>query len=59
MASIAEVPTEEFVPRTIDPDDERAFMDAIEKWVEGEVKPVVMEHDHGDIWPEKLVDQMG
>ncbi|ASK88875.1 acyl-CoA dehydrogenase family protein [Sphingorhabdus sp. SMR4y] len=44
--------------RTIDPDDERAFMDAIEKWVEGEVKPVVMEHDHGDIWPEKLVAQM-
>ena len=58
MASIAELPTEEFVPRTIDPDDERAFLDAIEKWVEGEVKPVVMEHDHGDIWPEKLVEQM-
>ena len=58
MASVAEIPTEEFVPRTIDPDDERAFLDAIEKWVEGEVKPVVMEHDHGDIWPEKLVDQM-
>jgi len=44
--------------RTIDPDDERAFMDAIEKWVEGEVKPVVMAHDHGDIWPEELVAQM-
>ncbi|MEO9473336.1 acyl-CoA dehydrogenase family protein [Parasphingorhabdus sp.] len=58
MASAVDVPTEEFVPRTIDPEDERAFMDAIEKWVEGEVKPVVMEHDHGDIWPEKLVAQM-
>jgi len=57
-ASVTDVPTEEFIPRTIDPDDERAFMDAIEKWVEGEVKPVVMEHDHGDIWPEKLVHQM-
>ena len=44
--------------RTIDPDDESAFMDAIQKWVEGEVIPVVMEHDHGDIWPEKLVAQM-
>ncbi|WP_417613901.1 acyl-CoA dehydrogenase family protein [Parasphingorhabdus sp.] len=58
MASAAQDPAKEFIPRTIDPDDERAFMDAIEKWVEGEVKPVVMEHDHGDIWPEKLVDQM-
>ncbi|QJB69485.1 acyl-CoA dehydrogenase family protein [Parasphingorhabdus halotolerans] len=57
-ASTVQVPTEEFIPGTIDPDDERAFMDAIEKWVEGEVRPVVMEHDHGDIWPEKLVGQM-
>ena len=31
MASLADIPTEEFIPRTIDPDDERAFMDAIEK----------------------------
>ena len=58
MASAAQDPAKEFIRRTIDPDDERAFMDAIEKWVEGEVRPVVMEHDHGDIWPEKLVDQM-
>ncbi|HEY9092586.1 acyl-CoA dehydrogenase family protein [Parasphingorhabdus sp.] len=44
--------------RTIDPEDERAFLEAIEKWVQGEVKPVVMEHDHGDIWPKELVAQM-
>jgi alkylation response protein AidB-like acyl-CoA dehydrogenase len=44
--------------RTIDPDEERAFMDAIDRWLEREVIPVVQEHDHGDIWPEKLVEQM-
>ena len=44
--------------RTIDPQEETAFLDAIERWVEREVKPVVMAHDHGDIWPEKLVGQM-
>lgn len=44
--------------RTIDPDEERAFMDAVDRWLEREVIPVVQHHDHGDIWPEKLVDQM-
>ncbi len=44
--------------RTIDPDEERAFMDAIDRWLEREVIPVIKHHDHGDIWPEKLVDQM-
>ena len=40
--------------RTIDPDEERAFMDAIDRWLEREVIPVIQHHDHGDIWPEKL-----
>ncbi len=44
--------------RTIEPDEERAFMDAIDRWLEREVIPVVKYHDHGDIWPEKLVEQM-
>ena len=44
--------------RTIDPDDERAFMDAIDVWLEREVIPVIQHHDHNDIWPEKLVEQM-
>ncbi|MEP1607429.1 MAG: acyl-CoA dehydrogenase family protein, partial [Marinomonas sp.] len=44
--------------RTIDPDDERAFLDAIDVWLEREVIPVIQYHDHGDIWPEKLVEQM-
>lgn len=45
-------------PRFIDPDEEQALLDMIERWVQKEVRPVVMEHDHGDIWPEKLVHQM-
>jgi len=45
-------------PGLIDPEEEQAFLDTIERWVQKEVRPVVMEHDHGDIWPEKLVHQM-
>ena len=45
-------------PRFIEPEEEQAFLDTIERWVQKEVRPVVMEHDHGDIWPEKLVHQM-
>jgi alkylation response protein AidB-like acyl-CoA dehydrogenase len=44
--------------RTIDPDEERAFLDAIDRWLEREVIPVVQHHDHNDLWPEKLVEQM-
>jgi alkylation response protein AidB-like acyl-CoA dehydrogenase len=42
----------------MDPDEERAFLDAIDKWVQKEVRPVVMKHDHDDIWPAELVAQM-
>lgn len=55
MASAAELENQ---IRTIDPDEERAFMDAIDRWLEREVIPVIQHHDHGDIWPEKLVGQM-
>ncbi|HEX5461510.1 MAG TPA: acyl-CoA dehydrogenase family protein [Steroidobacteraceae bacterium] len=44
--------------RSIDPDDERALLDAIDRWLERDVRPVVMRHDHGDIWPAELVAQM-
>ncbi|OBX17851.1 acyl-CoA dehydrogenase [Erythrobacter sp. QSSC1-22B] len=44
--------------RTIDPDEERALMNSIDRWLEREVIPVVKHHDHGDIWPEELVGQM-
>jgi alkylation response protein AidB-like acyl-CoA dehydrogenase len=42
----------------LDADQEAAFMDAIDRWIEREVRPVVMHHDHNDLWPADLVDQM-
>ena len=42
----------------IDAEEEQAFMDAIQKWIDRSVKPVVMEHDHEDKWPEQLVGEM-
>ncbi len=38
--------------------DERAILDAIDKWIEQKVRPVAMELEHGDIWPANLVDDM-
>ncbi len=42
----------------MNPDEEAALLDAIQKWVDKEVRPVVLHHDHEDIWPEELVRQM-
>ena len=42
----------------IDPDEEAALLEAIDRWVEREVAPVAMKHDHADTWPADLVDQM-
>jgi alkylation response protein AidB-like acyl-CoA dehydrogenase len=42
----------------MDPSEEQALLDSVQKWVDREVRPVVMKHDHGDIWPEELVRQM-
>jgi len=44
--------------RTIDAAFERQLIDAIDKWIERDLRPVVMEHDHGDIWPAETVRQM-
>ena len=43
---------------TMDADEEAALLEAIDRWVQKEVRPVVMKHDHGDIWPAELVTQM-
>jgi hypothetical protein len=43
---------------TISDADERAILDAIEKWIEQKVRPVAMDLEHGDIWPADLVDDM-
>lgn len=39
-------------------DDETAILDAIDKWVEGEVRPIAREHDQADTYPHELVEQM-
>ena len=42
----------------IDAADEAQLLDAIDRWVEAEVSPVVKEYDHADRWPAELVEQM-
>lgn len=39
-------------------DDEAAILDAVDKWVEGEVRPVAREYDLADEYPHHLVEQM-
>ncbi|MDH3659522.1 MAG: acyl-CoA dehydrogenase family protein [Alphaproteobacteria bacterium] len=38
--------------------DERQMLDAIDKWLEREVRPRVLELEHGDIYPAEMVEQM-
>ena len=42
----------------VDSDQERAPLDAIERWVDKEVAPRVLEYDHADRYPYELVEQM-
>lgn len=43
----------------LDPEEEAALLAGIDKWVEKELSPqIVMKHDHDDIWPAALVEQM-
>ncbi len=44
--------------RQVDPDFENQLLDSIDKWIERDLRPVVMHHDHGDIWPAETVRQM-
>ncbi|MEM6439758.1 MAG: acyl-CoA dehydrogenase family protein [Pseudomonadota bacterium] len=38
--------------------DDALLLDSIEKWLERDVRPYVLDLEHGDIWPEKQVGQM-
>jgi alkylation response protein AidB-like acyl-CoA dehydrogenase len=38
--------------------DQAHLLDAIDRWLEREVRPVVKEHDHADTWPAEIVAQM-
>jgi alkylation response protein AidB-like acyl-CoA dehydrogenase len=42
----------------MNPEEEAALLDAIQKWIDKEVRPVVQKYDHDDIWPEEIVAQM-
>ena len=44
--------------RTIAPAEETQLLDAIDRWVDREVKPIVKDHDHADKWPAETVEQM-
>ena len=44
--------------RHTDPAEEAALLDAIERWLEKEVRPQVMRLEHDDIYPHELVGQM-
>jgi alkylation response protein AidB-like acyl-CoA dehydrogenase len=42
----------------LDNADQEQLLEAIERWLEREVRPVVKEHDHADKWPAEIVEQM-
>jgi alkylation response protein AidB-like acyl-CoA dehydrogenase len=44
--------------RHTDPEEERAILDAIRKWLDKEVRPQVMKLEHDDVWPAAMVEQM-
>ena len=44
--------------RRIEPADERQLLDAIDRWLEREVKGVVKAHDHDDLYPAAIVEQI-
>ncbi|MGI9451659.1 MAG: acyl-CoA dehydrogenase family protein [Geminicoccaceae bacterium] len=43
---------------TVTEADERQMLDAIERWLEREVRPQVLELEHGDVYPTEMVEQM-
>ncbi len=45
-------------PAYMSADEEAALLDAIQKWVDKEVRPIVQKYDHDDVWPEEIVHQM-
>lgn len=40
------------------PDEDRMMLDAIEKWLERDVKPHVLRLEHADEYPQEMVEQM-
>jgi len=52
------LPQFERAPRHTDPQEEAALLDAIERWLDKEVRPVCMKLEHDDTYPQKLVEDM-
>ena len=44
--------------RHIDAADETQLLDAVDKWIERDLKPIVREYDHADRYPAHVVEQM-
>ena len=42
----------------IDARDEALLLDAIDKWIARDLKPIVREYDHADRYPKHVVEQM-
>ena len=38
--------------------DEAALLEAIDRWIDRDLKPIVKEYDHADRYPEHIVEQM-
>jgi len=45
-------------PERMTEDEEAAMLEAIDRWVEGEVRPIAREYDQADKYPAELVEQM-
>ena len=41
-----------------DPGDEAELLDAIDRWIERDLRPIVKEYDHADRYPTHVVEQM-
>jgi alkylation response protein AidB-like acyl-CoA dehydrogenase len=44
--------------RRTDPEEERAILDALGKWLEKDVRPHAAKLEHDDVWPAEMVEQM-
>jgi alkylation response protein AidB-like acyl-CoA dehydrogenase len=44
--------------RRVDVERENMVLDAVDRFLDKEVAPVAQELEHGDIWPERIVEQM-
>jgi alkylation response protein AidB-like acyl-CoA dehydrogenase len=51
-------PPAEGVGSRLAEDDDEQILDALEKWLERDVRPQVLELEHGDVYPHAMIEQM-